>query len=182
MVRQPRQELTDQAVLAGVHLDAGEAGLGGRCRSGGEAFNDGADIVGFHPLRDLAAGDLGDAGRRPQRPLRVRRRALAPGVADRSEHESAPLLTHAAELAPAIEAAGGQWRPLVRPVALVDARLLQYDDPATTVGPALVVRGVAIGEATVDVAEVGDMGTEQQSVAGGASPEPDRLEQSHQPM
>ena len=59
VVGQPRQELADEAVLAGVHLDAVAPGVPrDPCRLA-EAGDDGGDVVRLHPLRHLAGDDLG---------------------------------------------------------------------------------------------------------------------------
>ncbi len=60
MVREPGQELAHQAVLAGVDLDAVEAGIDGQLGGRAEAVDDGGDVVGLHPLRNLARVHLGD--------------------------------------------------------------------------------------------------------------------------
>ncbi len=57
-VRQARQKLPHQAVLAGVHLDTVTAGI--ECRTGGvgETAHDSVDIALFHRLGNLAGVDL----------------------------------------------------------------------------------------------------------------------------
>ena len=58
-------------------------------RGGDEAVDDGGDVVGLHPLGDLAGRHLGDPRRRPQRGLAVGRRALPAGVVERGDDERA---------------------------------------------------------------------------------------------
>ena len=80
LVGEPGQELPHQAVLAGVDLHAVEIGVGGELRGGGESVDDGGDVVGLHPLGDLAGVHLGDTRRRPERRLAVCRRPLPAGM------------------------------------------------------------------------------------------------------
>ena len=166
LVGQAGQELPDQAVLAGVDLDPVEARRRGGSRRRPEAGHDRGDVLGLHPLRHLAAVDLGHARRRPQRALRVGGRPLATGVAERGDGDRAVGLERGRDPSPPVAAALGQWRPLVGPVALVDAGLLDHDRPAAPEGPAPVVRQVAVREGTVVVAQVRDVRPEEHAVGG----------------
>ena len=59
LVGEAGQELAHEAVLAGVDLDAVAAGVDGELRRVAEAGDHRVDVVGLHPLRHLAAVDLG---------------------------------------------------------------------------------------------------------------------------
>ena len=59
MVREPGQELAHQAVLAGIDLDAVEIGVDGQLGGRAEAVDDRGDVVGLHPLGNLASVHLG---------------------------------------------------------------------------------------------------------------------------
>ena len=143
LVRQPGQELAHEAVLAGVDLDAVAPGLDGSRGGGDEAVDDGGDVLGLHPLRDLARRHLRHPRRRPQRRLAVGRRALPAGVVERGDDERAVRPAGGDDGGPPGGGPGGQRRPLVRPVGLVDARPLDDDRAAPAAGPPLVVGGVA---------------------------------------
>ena len=118
LVGQPGEELADQAVLAGVDLHAVAAGVDGELARRREAGDDGLDVVVLHPLRDLAAVDLGHPRRRPQLALAVGRRALAAGVVERRDHAArrARGRRRSAAAQPSAHRVG-ERRPLVRPVA-----------------------------------------------------------------
>ena len=98
--------------------------------------------LGLHPLRHLAAVDLGHPRGRPQLALAVRTGALAAGVVERAI-TSAPCAWQAATIArPPVAAPLGQRRSLVRPVAVVHAGALGHDDAAAAARRVGVVRGV----------------------------------------
>jgi hypothetical protein len=82
---------------------------------------------------------------------------------------------------PAIAALCRQKRSLVRPVALVDAGLLHDDHAAPTRGAAAVVRELAVRDPPLVVAEVRDVGTEQDAVARRAATEIEWREEQHDP-
>ncbi len=178
----PDRNWRTQAVLAGVDLHAVAARA---ARPGGgraEAVDHGCDVLGLHPLRDLAGVDLGHPRRRPQLTLAVGRRALPAGVAERGEHERAVVVDGVGDLGPAVgRTRSASGAALVGPVRRVDAGLLGDDDPAAARRPAPVVGEVAIREAAVASAQVGDVGAEQDAVASGAPAEGQRAEQLRNP-
>ena len=172
------EELADQAVLAGVDLDAVEAGAYGEAGGVAEAVDHRGDVAVLHHLGDLAGVDLGDAGGRPQLPLGVGGRSLAAGVPEPGEHDAAVALGRRGEGGPAGPALLGQRCPLVGPVARVDRRLLD-DDRAAAAGEApLVVGEVALRQRPAP-AEVGLVGPEQEPVGGGDRAQVDRFEEPH---
>jgi hypothetical protein len=71
--------------------------------------------------------------------------------------------------------------PLIRPVKGMSAGFFEDDDAAPTGCSALVVPSVSVGECPT-VSEIGDVGTEHQSVGSGASVERDGFEQAHHVM
>ena len=164
LVGQPGQELAHEAVLAGVDLHAVAPGIDGSRGGGDEAVDDGGDVVGLHPLGDLARRHLRHARRGPQRRLAVGRRTLPAGVVERGDDERSMGPAGGGDRRPPGGGPGRQRRPLVGPVGLVDARPLEDDRAAPASGPTLVVGGVASGEAAVVVTEVGDVRAEQDAV------------------
>ena len=132
---------------------------------------------GLHPLRHLAAVDLRHARRRPQRPLGVRGRPLAAGVAEGGDGQRALGPDRGRDAGPPVGAALGQRRPLVGPVALVDAGLLDHDRPAAAERPPPVVREVASREGAVVVAQVRHVGPEEHAVGRGPRAEADGREE-----
>src|SRR5262249_6621540 len=89
LVREPRQELTKQAVLPGVDLHAVPPRIGGHSRGVAKPGDYRGDVLGLHPLRDFAAVALGPPRRRPQRPLTIGGRALPAAVAERGDEQAA---------------------------------------------------------------------------------------------
>ena len=166
LVGQPGEELADQAVLAGVDLDAVAAGVDGGRGGGAEPGDDGGDVVGLHPLRDLAASHLGHARRRPQRragcrptsPARRRGRATASTSAPCGRQAAAtaaqPGVGPCAPAAPARRASRDGW-------TLAPSTTIVPQPPA---GPAPVVGDVTVGKRAVVVAEVGHVRAEQDPV------------------
>ena len=179
MVGQPRQELADEAVLTGVHLDAVASRIPRDPCCGAEAGDHGGDVVRLHPLRHLARHHLRDPRRRPERRLAVRRRTLAAGVIEGGDDERAVAAARGRDRRPSVARGRRQRRSLVRPVRLVHARALDDDRAATAAGPPLVVGDVARGKPAVVVAEVGDVGSEEHPVGRGARPEAERREETH---
>ncbi len=179
LVREPGQELAHQAVLAGVDLDAVAVGAGGLAGGGAETGDDGRDVGGLHPLRDLAGRHLGHPRRRPQWALAVGRRALPAGMVERRDHEGAVGAAGGDDPGPAGGGDRRQRGPLVGPVGLVDAGPLDDDRPAAAPGPALVVGDVAGREPAVVVTEVGDVRAEQDPVRCRPGTERERLEELH---
>ncbi len=148
VVGQPRQVLTDQAVLAGVDLHAVAAGTHRGARRGCEAVDDLADVGALHPLGDLAAVDLRHPRRRPQRCLAVRARPLPAGVAQRGQCQGSVGTDGAGDGGPTRCGLGGERGALVGPVAGVDGGLLDHDHARPAGGSALVVGDVTIGQGT----------------------------------
>ena len=179
MVREPGQELADQAVLAGVDLDAVEVGIDGQLGGRAETVDDGGDVVGLHPLGNLAGVHLGDPRRRPQRRLAVGRRSLPAGVIERRDHERPVRVAGAGDRRPAVGAPFGQQRALVGPVRRVHRGALDDDRAATAGGPAFVVRREPFGDRPVVGTEIGDVRPEHDPVRCGTGTEGEGRQQLH---
>ena len=179
MIREPGQELTHQAVLARVDLDAVEIGvdreLGGRA----EAVDDRGDVVGLHPLGDLAGVHLRHSRRRPQRSLAVGGRSLPAGVIERRDHERAVRVAGAGDRRPAVGASFGEQRAFVGPVRRVHRRTLDDHRAASAGGPAFVVRGEPFGDRPVVGTEIGDVGPEHDPVPRRTGTEGEGRQQLH---
>ena len=136
LVRQPGQELAHEAVLAGVDLDAVAAGLDRRPRAAAPkpATTAAMSSASIH-FGTSRRRHLGHPRRRPQRALAVRRRALPAGVVERGDDERAVRPAGGDDRGPAVAAPRGQRRPLVRPVAIVDAGALDDDRAAAAARP-----------------------------------------------
>ena len=179
MVRQARQELAHQAVLAGVDLDTVAAGLPCNRRASRKSGDHRLDVGGLHPLRRLAAVDLRDARRGPQRLLVVGTAALAAGVIERGDHEGAVRVAGLGDRSPTGPARPRERRPVVRPIAVVHAGAFGDDDTATSCGSSGVVRGMPRREAACVVAEVCDVRPEHHSIDRLARAERQRVQQQH---
>ena len=165
LVRESRQELAHQAVLAGIDLDAVAAGVDGDPRRAGEPIDDGRDVVGLHRLGDLSRVDLGHPRRRPQRALAVRRRTLATGVVERCDDERAVRSTRSDDRRPnrrAHRSASGA-RSYGQSDSWTQAPS-DHDRAAAAARPALVVGHVAGRDRAVVVAEIGDVRAEHDAV------------------
>jgi len=176
LVRQARQELADQGVLAGVDVDPVAAGAhrrtGGRC----EAGDDRVDVADLHRLGDLTTVDLGDTRRRPQLPLVPVRGALSACVAERREHQGSLGVTGRRDLTPARLGVGPQRRALIGPVGLMDRSLLDRDDPGAARRAAPVVRHVALRDRAA-AAQVRLVGTEHHPGRGLERADAQRFDQ-----
>lgn len=85
MVRKSGQELSHEAVLAGVDLDPLEVCAHGLLGGSAEPGYDGGDVLLFHRLGYFPAVHLGHPGRGPQGCLVVGARALPAAVAEGGE-------------------------------------------------------------------------------------------------
>ena len=179
MVGEPRQELAHQAVLAGVHLHPVAPGPHRQGSGRTETGHHRSDVVGFHPLRNLAAVHLGYPRRGPQWILAVGARALPAGVVERGDHERAVDVACRGDGLPPGGAALGQRGPFVRPIAAVHTGTFSDHDARTTAGTAGVVGDVPLGEAPFIVAEVGDVRPEHHPVGCGGMRQTERFEQVH---
>ena len=180
LVREAREELANQAVLARVDLHTVDIGVDGDPGRSGEPADDGRDVVGLHPLRNLSTVDLGHTRWCPQRRLAVRGRTLAAGVVERSDHERAVRSTRSHDLGPARAASFGEGRSLVRPVRRVDGGTLHDDRSAAPTRPSLVIGHLAGGDRAIVRAEIGDVRAEHDTVRRGSRREGDRRQQLHQ--
>ncbi len=179
LVGEPTEELAHEAVLSGVDLHPVAASRDCQPRGGGEPGDHLPDVVGFHPLGHLASVHLGHPARRPQRGLAVGTAALAAGVVEGGDDQRAVGVAGGGDGAPPIATTLRERCTFVGPVAGVDAGPLGDDHPAATTGPPFVVGGVAGGEESVVVAEVGYVGAEHHSVGGCGSAQRERLQQMH---
>ncbi len=126
-VRQARQELAHQAVLAGVHLHTVTAGGDRRTGGLGETAHDSVDVAWFHRLGNLAGVHLRYLRWCPQLPLGVRRAALPTRVPERCDQHGAVRVHRVRDRPPTRTAVGGEGSPFVRPVRRMDRRLLRHD-------------------------------------------------------
>ena len=160
-LRNWRTRLCWPALISTPSTSASTAELRGRR----EPVDDRRDVVGLHPLGDLAGVDLRNARRRPQRGLAVGRRTLAAGVVERRDHQRSVRAARVDDGRPTGQAALGQRSPFVRPVGTVDRCALDDDRAAAATGPSFVVRDVPGGQRPVVGAEVGDVRAEHDAVA-----------------
>ena len=164
MIGEAAQKLANKAVLTGVDLDASATRSDGYLRGATETSDDSGDVVGFHRFGHLACVHFRHARRRPQFALVVGAAALTSGVIKRGDDSCAMRTTGSDDVGPTTGTTLSKGSALVRPVAVVHAGTLDHDEAAATACSSPVVRSMAGGQLSINVAEVGDVRTKHDPV------------------
>jgi len=172
------EELAEQRVLAGVHLDPVEPALDRQPGAAGEALDQGGDVLGLHHLGHLHRRRVGHRRGRPHRlPARMSG-ALHPAVVELDAEQRAVGSHRVGD--PRVGGADGgvvaAERAVEGVVAGVDAHLLDDDQPGAAPGASGVVGGVRLARQAVP-AQVGGVGGEGDPRRGEVPAEAQRPEQ-----
>ena len=176
LVGQPRLELAQQRVLAGVDLDPVQPGSGRQGGGSSEALDQRVDLRALHLHGQLARSRVWYPRRCPQRGLGERRGALHPSVPQPGQHQCAMWPAGRDGPGPARPALGSQRCALVGPVRGVHARGLGHDDAAAPRRPPGVVGDVPRRDLPAP-AEVGLVRPEHHPARRTARPEVNGLGQ-----